>query len=107
MEIKIEGTPGTGNTYQEINIQHVDNFNPNATTVINNYGMRDGNEDGENMKKDGMRTSLRNTMKEPEENVDITPIREEILNYVSRLRPNLMDEWKDRYMKIWNTCWRN
>lgn len=37
MKIDITGNPGTGNTFQEFNIQHVDNFNPNATTVINNY----------------------------------------------------------------------
>jgi len=39
MDIKIEGNPGTGNTFQEINIGTVHNFNPNATTIINNYGI--------------------------------------------------------------------
>lgn len=37
MEINIKGNPGQGNTFQEIHINKVDNFNPNATTVINNY----------------------------------------------------------------------
>lgn len=37
MEINIKGDPGQGNTFQEIHINKVDNFNPNATTVINNY----------------------------------------------------------------------
>lgn len=36
MEIKIEGNPGTGNTFQEVKIGTVQNYNPNATTVINN-----------------------------------------------------------------------
>ena len=39
MDIKIKGNPGTGNTFQEIHIGTVQNYNPNATTVINNYGM--------------------------------------------------------------------
>lgn len=37
MEINIKGDPGQGNTFQDIHIDHVDNFNPNATTVVNNY----------------------------------------------------------------------
>ena len=33
--------PGTGNTFQEIHINHVETFAPSATTVINNhYGDR-------------------------------------------------------------------
>ena len=31
MDIKIEGNPGTGNTFQEIKIGYVENYNPNAT----------------------------------------------------------------------------
>lgn len=39
MDINITGNPGTGNTFQEIHIDTVQNYNPNATTVINNnYG---------------------------------------------------------------------
>ena len=39
MDINIKGNPGTGNTFQEIHIGTVQNYNPNATTVINNnYG---------------------------------------------------------------------
>ena len=40
-------------------------------------------------------------MREPEENIDITPIRTEILNYVSRVRPLLTDEAKSMFMKMW------
>ena len=40
-------------------------------------------------------------MREPEENIDITPIRTEILNYVSRVRPLLTDEAKSTFMKMW------
>ena len=37
MEVKIDGNPGTGNTFQEIKIGYVENYVPNATTVINNH----------------------------------------------------------------------
>lgn len=41
MDLKITGNPGTGNTFQEVHIGTVQNYNPNATTVINhNYGER-------------------------------------------------------------------
>ena len=33
--------------------------------------------------------------------IDVAPIREEIINYVSRLRPFLVDEQKSGYMKLW------
>ena len=88
MEIKIEGNPGTGNTFQEIKIQHVENFNPNATSVTvthNHYGDK---KSGSQVKAD-------------EDTVDTTPIRTEILNYVSCIRPLLKDEWKSSYMKLW------
>lgn len=33
MDLKITGNPGTGNTFQEVHIGTVQNYNPNATTV--------------------------------------------------------------------------
>lgn len=36
-----------------------------------------------------------------DEKIDVAPIRAEILNYVSRLRPFLVDEQKSGYMKLW------
>lgn len=92
MKIKIEGNPGTGNTFQEINIEHVDNFNPNATTVINNYGTREEKEDG---KKPGSKKSLKDVR-------EIAPIREQILAYVSRLTSIVNDDRKRGYMNMWN-----
>ena len=89
MKIKVEGNPGTGNTYQEITIQHVENYNPAATTVVNNYygtrapGRKAGNASQTN------------------EAIDTAPIREEILSYVSRLRPFLVGEQKRGYMNLW------
>ena len=86
MEIKIEGNPGTGNTFQEINIGRVENYNPNATTVINNYGTREATK----AKQPG-----------PKEQVDTYYLREEILTYVSNLRTELAPEWKSRYQQVW------
>ena len=88
MNINIKGNPGTGNTYQEITIQHVENYNPAATTVNNYYGTRAPG------KKAASTTPS-------DEKIDVAPIREEILNYVSRLRPFLVDEQKSGYMKLW------
>lgn len=92
MEIKIEGNPGTGNTYQEINIQHVDNFNPNATTVNNNYyGTREERTAATNANPKNSHDDVR----------ELSVIREEILKYVSRVSGQVADEWKSRYMKMW------
>lgn len=88
MHLIIEGDPGTGNTYQEINIQHVENYNPAATTVNNYYGTR----------ALGKKTSSTSTTNEV---IDVAPIRTEILNYVSRLRTFLVDAQKSGYMKLW------
>ena len=88
MNINIKGNPGTGNTYQEITIQHVENYNPAATTVNNYYGTR----------APGKKAASTSTTNEV---IEIAPIRQEILNYVSRLRTFLVDEQKSGYMKLW------
>ncbi len=88
MDINIKGNPGTGNTYQEIKIEHADSVNPHATTVtVNHYHY------GE--KKAEPKT------KKPDDQIDTMPIRTEILNYISSIRPLLKDEWKSGYMKMW------
>ena len=97
MEIKIEGNPGTGNTFQEVHIGMVQNYVPNATTVIN-YNGTDGVEELPKNKKAGSKT-----MKDMLDQglIDTENIRKEILNYVSCIRPLLKDEWKDKYMQLW------
>lgn len=37
MDLNVTGDPGQGNSYNETTLQHVDSFNPVATTVNNNY----------------------------------------------------------------------
>lgn len=88
MKLDITGNPGTGNTFSETHIDYVENYNPNAQTVINNnYGTR--------AKKD-------NDKQQANDNVDNSFLREEILDYVSRLKSDLNNDWKQRYDKLWN-----
>ena len=79
MEINIKGDPGTGNTFMEINIEHVENL---YTTVP-------VNKDNDTRAR---------TQAAPE---DVTPLRGEILGYVNRLRTFLADDWKHRYRQTW------
>lgn len=89
MEIKVQGDPGTGNTYVELHIGTVQNFNPNATTVINNnYGDRS---------KAAPATAGGST--DP-----ARPARPgEILDYVLRLQGCVSPQWASRYRTLWET----
>lgn len=105
MEEKEKEKRGKGYAFQQVNQQ----FNIQSVGVINNdvekvditfnNGVRQENAAPKEAKKEA--SSLRENMKEPMENVDITPIRREILNYVSRVAPMLADEWKNRYIRMW------
>lgn len=70
-----------------INIDKAYNVNPAATVVNNTFNISSGREAADAVKE---------AMGE-----DITPIRTEILNYVSRVRPLLTDEAKSNFMKVW------
>lgn len=88
MKIEIEGNPGTGNTFSETHIEHVENYNPNAQTVINNYY--------------GTRARKENDRPKAGKETDYDLIRQEILDYVSRLKRYLDNDWKQGYDKLWN-----
>ena len=97
----IEGNPGQGNTFIKIGTAY--NVNPNATTVENTF-IIGSQEEGKKAMGEAMRAKSENPferLREPEGNIDITPIRTEILNYVSRIRPLLTDDAKSSFMKIW------
>ena len=85
MNIDITGNPGTGNTFMEIHIQHVDHFHATAP-ADNNNGTR------------GSRQAVAPQTKVP---ADIAPLRDDILAYVDRLRPHLADDWKSIYRRTW------
>lgn len=86
-----------------INIGKAYNVNPAATVVNNTFNISSGREavDAVNEALGAKPTSHFDRMGEPEENIDITPIRTEIFNYVSRVRPLLTDEAKSTFMKLW------
>lgn len=84
MDIKIEGNPGTGNTFQEVNIGHVENYNPAATTVVNNYY---GSADVEPQMVS--------------KSVGVSVTRDAILDYVSKTIGFVLFQWKGRYMDLW------
>lgn len=86
-----------------INIDKAYNVNPAATVVNNTFNISSGHEAADAVKEAlGVKpTSPFNRMREPMENIDHTPIRTEILNYVSRVRPLLTDEAKSNFMKMW------
>lgn len=87
MDINITGDPGTGNTFQEINIGTVQNFNPNATTVINyNYG-----------DKPKAAPAPDKVLQDADKEVRKTAIME----YVLRLKPHVAKDWKNRYESTW------
>ena len=89
MEIKVQGDPGTGNTYMELHIGTVQNFNPKATTVINNiYGDRP---------KAAPATAAGST------EAARPARRDEILDYVLRLQGCVAPQWASRYRTLWET----
>lgn len=96
MDIKIDGNPGTGNTFQEIYIGTVQNYNPNATTVINYFGTEGDKKEAKDEKPQG---------KSPMEMRDIPPIREQIMLYVSCLNTEdiVAPDWLGaKYMNLWD-----
>lgn len=103
----IEGNPGSGNTFIKIGTAY--NVNPNAKEVKNTFIIGDkkaadqaiAEAMGQAPHSASDAESPFARMREPEENIDITPIRTEILNYVSRVRPLLTDEAKSTFMKMW------
>lgn len=110
----IEGNPGTGNTFIKIGTAY--NVNPNAKEVKNTFiiGDKKAAEAAVAEAMGGSQSLSKGTphcgldaqspfasLREPEENIDITPIRTEILNYVSRVRPLLTDAAKSTFMKMW------
>ena len=89
MDINITGNPGTGNTFQEIHIGTVQNYNPNATTVINNnYG-----------DKQKPVSPSDKAMGDAEKE----QCKAEIMDYVAHLKPYISKEWKNRYETLWRS----
>lgn len=90
-DFKMEGDAGQNNTF--IKIETAYNVNPNATKVENTFIIGSGREASVVLKE-----ALGDRF---QETIETTPIRTEILNYVSRVRPLLVDEIKSDFMKLW------
>ena len=102
MKIEIEGNPGTGNSFTEVHIDKVENYNPAATTVITKHYHFDGNAlPASEEAIDAAAEAVERHAEKQDDRIDTTPIRSEILNYVSCIRPYLADDWKSRYMNVW------
>lgn len=86
MKIDITGDPGTGNTYMEIHIGSVHNFNPNLTTVNYNYN-------GASQKPTKVISELPHAEREL--------LKVAILQYVAKLAQYVSNEWKNRYVTLW------
>ena len=86
MIIEIKGDPGAGNSYTEVHIENVQNYNPNATTVINNYGTQV-------KPQAASKPGVAETNKED--------VRSEIVRYVAKTLNLVSEEWRKKYMPLW------
>lgn len=89
MKLEITGNPGTGNTFCETNIGYVENYNPNATTVIVNHC--DGKKKGVTPEEKG------------QEELHKLSLKKDIKNYVGKLSQYVSNEWKNKYNTLWET----
>lgn len=94
MEIKIEGNPGTGNTYQETHIGTVQNYNPNATTVTNTTIIN-------NMYGDPKKA--KDMVKQQMPETDKAQRMAEIMQYVLKLKDYVAPQHKAIYENLWQT----
>ena len=130
MKIEIEGNPGTGNSYTDIHDNHIETLAPNAHTVIHKHYHFSGDTASSKFLDEPSGRAERNvssdmsdealealagdtanaplsantdlsTLNSKLANIDIEPIRQEILVFVSKVRPLLDDAWKADYQKIW------
>lgn len=87
MEVKIDGNPGTGNTFQEVKINYVENYVPNATTVINNHY--------------GDSKKVQSKSEKEQSETDRYMRQREIMQYVGNVKQYVAEKWKNRYEKTW------
>lgn len=115
MKVQIEGNPGTGNSYTDIHDNHIETLAPNATTVVNKHYHISGpigaaeeaalEAAAERAEADGQESAATapvSSRKKAKELIDIEVVREEILTFVSKVRPLLDEAWKADYQNIWD-----
>jgi hypothetical protein len=84
MNIDKDTDLGKGATLMEFNIGHVENLNPNLTSVVNHYNYY------------GTRAKS-----QPETEVNKEALRQDILQYVGNTLRFVNRAWKDKYMALW------
>ena len=117
MKVEIEGNPGTGNSYTDIHDNHIETLAPNAQTVITKHYHISGpisaaEEAALDAAAERAEAASSSTGSEPaatapcrkkaKELIDTEAIREEILTFVSKVRPLLDDAWKADFQSIWS-----
>ena len=102
MKIEITGNPGTGNTFSEVHIGYVNNYNPNATTVVQNY--YDGKQPASgNPPREVAESNQHNAKSQPLSEEQRSQLRKQIKDYVNQLSPNYVTaDWRDRYDQLWD-----
>ena len=95
MNLNITGDPGTHNSYSEVNIHidHVENFNPAATSVVNNYGSLP-------IAPRSHRSEYKEGAPVPSPDA-ISVLNDEILSYVRRLTRCVAPSHIATYDKLW------
>lgn len=83
--------PGQHNSYTEVNMGEHSQYLPNVTelTIINGES---------SCRKGRTEPQIERTV---ERETDVTRIRPVIMQYVSRLQPDVRPEWKQGYMTLW------
>lgn len=89
MNINIQGDPGTGNTFTDIQIGHVETFAPNATTVVDNHYGESGK----------FRLPSAASPQETEQ----LQRKAKIMQYVGLLKRYVAPEWVSRYESVWQS----
>ena len=89
MDLKIEGSPGSGNTFQEIHIGYVETYAPAATTIVN-YHYSDGRRH-------------RFPSDASSQNAETASRHVEIMQYVGRLKSYVAPSWSHRYEAVWQS----
>ena len=113
MKVEIDGNPGTGNSYTDIHDNHIETLAPNAQTVITKHYHINGplstieetaiEEAAERAEIDGLQTQTPAPgLKKAKELIDTEAVREEIIIFVSKVRPLLDDAWKADFQNIWS-----
>lgn len=99
-EKKEQNEVNSGKVQTVINIQTAYNVNPAATVVNNTFNISSRKEAAAAV-KEALGANPDDRMKEPNNRIDITPIRNKILEYVEKVDSLLVDDVKSYWKEMW------